>query len=368
MTTPEQLQHKIDFKTKPLGSLGRLEKLALQIGTVQSTVSPILQNPTIVVFAADHGIAKEGVSAYPQEVTFQMVRNFLQDGAAINVFCKQNDISLKIVDAGVNYDFEPNDNLIHAKIDNGTRNFLYQKAMTETQLQQCFDKGKEIVNSIFEKGCNIIGFGEMGIGNTSSATMLMSYLCNLPIDECVGRGTGLNDIQLENKIAILKQAQAFHGKIENPKEVLQTFSGFEIAQMCGAMLIAFEKNMLIMVDGFIATNAFLAAYKINPSIIDNAIFCHLSDESGHQNLLNYLNAEPLLTLNMRLGEGTGCAVAYPIIKSAVSFLNNMASFERAGVKNKKNNERRNKNIFHSFTPKRWLLSVISCEIIIYFRS
>lgn len=330
----DQLLHKIDFKTKPIGALGTLEKLALQIGQIQNTLTPKLTNPTIVVFAGDHGIAKEGVSAYPQEVTFQMVMNFLQGGAAINVFSKQNNIDLKIVDAGVNFDFEPNENLINAKIAHGTKSFLTEKAMTEVQLQQCFDTGSEIVNSIYEDNCNVIGFGEMGIGNTSSATMLMSYLCNLPIEKCVGRGTGLNDIQLENKIAILKQAQIFHGEIENPKNVLQTFGGFEVAQMCGAMLAAFKNNMLILVDGFIASNAFLVAYKLNPAVINNAIFCHLSDEFGHHKLLNYLNAEPLLKLNMRLGEGTGCAVAYPIMESAVSFLNNMASFESAGVTNK----------------------------------
>lgn len=330
----DQLLHKIDFKTKPIGALGTLEKLALQIGQIQNTLTPKLTNPTIVVFAGDHGIAKEGVSAYPQEVTFQMVMNFLQGGAAINVFSKQNNIDLKIVDAGVNFDFEPNENLINAKIAHGTKSFLTEKAMTEVQLQQCFDTGSEIVNSIYEDNCNVIGFGEMGIGNTSSATMLMSYLCNLPIEKCVGRGTGLNDIQLENKIGILKQAQIFHGEIENPKNVLQTFGGFEVAQMCGAMLAAFKNNMLILVDGFIASNAFLVAYKLNPAILNNAIFCHLSDEFGHHKLLNYLSAEPLLKLNMRLGEGTGCAVAYPIMESAVSFLNNMASFESAGVTNK----------------------------------
>lgn len=335
MSIKDKLQHKIDFKTKPIGALGTLEKLALQIGTIQNTLSPTLQNPTIVVFAADHGIAKEGVSAYPQEVTFQMVLNFLQGGAAINVFSKQNSINLKIVDAGVNFDFEENKNLFNLKIDKGTKSFLKDKAMTENQLQQCFEKGKEIVNQILKERCNIIGFGEMGIGNTSSATMLMSYLCNFPIEKCVGRGTGLNDIQLENKISILKQAQAFHGKIENPKEILQTFGGFEIAQMCSAMLTAFENKMTILIDGFIASCAFLVAHKLNPEIINNAIFCHLSDEFGHQNLLNYLKAEPLLKLNLRLGEGTGCAVAYPIIESAISFLNNMASFESAGVSNKK---------------------------------
>jgi nicotinate-nucleotide--dimethylbenzimidazole phosphoribosyltransferase len=330
----EQLQHKIDFKTKPIGALGLLEKVALQIGSIQNTLTPKLQNPTIIVFAGDHGIAKEGVSAYPQEVTFQMVMNFLQGGAAINVFSNQNNINLKVVDAGVNFDFEPNDKLHINKIGYGTKSFLNQKAMNESELQMCFDKGSEIVNEIFKSNCNIIGFGEMGIGNTSSATMIMSYLCDLPIEKCVGRGTGLNDVQLANKIEILKQAQMFHGKIENPKDVLQTFGGFEIAQMCSAMLTAFEHNILILVDGFIATNAFLMAYKLNPSIISNSMFCHLSDEFGHKNLLEYIGVEPLLKLNMRLGEGTGCAVAIPIINSAVSFLNDMASFESAGVTNK----------------------------------
>jgi nicotinate-nucleotide--dimethylbenzimidazole phosphoribosyltransferase len=330
----EQLQQKIDFKTKPIGSLGSLEKLALQIGLLQNTVTPKLSNQTIVVFAGDHGIAKNGVSAFPQEVTFQMVMNFLQGGAAINIFSNQNNITLKIVDSGVNFDFEINKNLTNAKIAHGTKSFLKEKAMTENQLQQCFDKGAEIVNQIVKNGCNVIGFGEMGIGNTSSATMLMSYLCNLPIEKCVGRGTGLDDLQFENKISILKQAKTFHGHLENPKEVLQTFGGFEIAQMCGAMLSAFENNVLILVDGFIASNAFLVAYKINAEIIQNAVFCHLSDEFGHQNLLNYLGVEPLLKLNMRLGEGTGCAVAYPFIESAVNFLNNMASFESARISNK----------------------------------
>ena len=181
----QNLQHKIDLKTKPLGALGTLEKLALQIGTVQNSLSPTLQNPTIIVFAGDHGIAKNGVSAYPQEVTFQMVANFLNGGAAINVFCEQHKIDLKIVNSGVNFDFEPNPNLINAKISNGTQSFLQEKAMTETQVEQCFAKGNEIVSQVFETGCNVIGFGEMGIGNTSSASMLMSYLCDLPIEKCV---------------------------------------------------------------------------------------------------------------------------------------------------------------------------------------
>lgn len=331
MTITEQLQLKIDRKTKPLGALGTLEKLAFQIGKVQHTLTPVLTQPTLLVFAGDHGIAKSGVSAYPQEVTYQMVMNFLNGGAAINVFSRQNQISIRIIDSGVNFDFKSHELLINAKVAHGTLNFLESPAMTRHQLHVCFAEAAKIVDQVFEKNCNIIGFGEMGIGNTSSATMLMSYICKLPVEDCVGRGTGLNEKQLEAKIRLLRQAGDFHGTIDDPLTVLQTFGGFEIAQMCAAMLAAFDKNMLLMIDGFIAGSALLVASQLRPEILNNAIFCHLSEERGHQILLQYLNADPLLKLNMRLGEGTGCALAYPLINNAVAFLNQMASFESAGV-------------------------------------
>jgi nicotinate-nucleotide--dimethylbenzimidazole phosphoribosyltransferase len=330
-TFEQELIEKINFKTKPLGALGLLEQLALQIGRVQQSLSPVLHKPTIIVFAGDHGIAAEGVSAYPPEVTHQMVMNFLRGGAAVNVFCRQHHITLKVVDAGVNFTFEPHTQLVNAKIAHGTQSFLHQKAMTEAQLEKCFDWGAQLVADVAKTGCNVIGFGEMGIGNTSAASLIMSYLCTLPIEECVGRGTGLNDAQLEKKRSILRQAQGFHGPLASAEAVLQAVGGFEIAQMCGAMRAAYAQNMLILVDGFIATTAFLAACQINPKIRNNAIFCHQSDESGHRQLLNYLNAKPILNLQMRLGEGTGCAVAFPIIQSAVAFLNDMASFESANV-------------------------------------
>lgn len=326
------LQQKIDNKTKPLGSLGELEKLALQIGNIQNSLNPKLSNPTILVFAGDHGV--EGVSAFPSEVTAQMVFNFLQGGAAINVFCQQHDIAIKIIDAGVNYDFQSQSELIDAKIAKGTKNYLHDAAMTMAELDLCFDKSSEIVETVYQGGCNIIGFGEMGIANTSSASLIMSQLSGIPLAQCVGRGTGLSDEQLQNKLKILTQAQNKHPNLTKPKQILATFGGFEIAQICGAMLAAYQKNMLLMIDGFIASAAFLVAQNIEPKIQQNAIFCHLSDESGHKLLLEYLNAKPLLQLGMRLGEGTGCAVAYPIINSAVSFLNNMASFDSAGVSNK----------------------------------
>lgn len=334
MTLTEQLQQKINQKTKPLGALGKLEKLALQIGKVQKTLTPRLQNPTIVVFASDHGIAQEGVSAYPQEVTYQMVLNFLRGGAAINVFCRQNHLALKVVDAGVKHHFEPYADLILAKAGMGTKNFLREQAMTPQELHFCLGKGKEIVQKIAETGCNVIGFGEMGIGNTSAASMLMSYFCQLPMEQCVGKGTGVDEKRLLHKIEVLKKAQNFHGTITDPYLILQTFAGFEMAQMCGAMLEAFRRNMLILVDGFIATSVFLAAQAVETAIRENAIFCHQSNEAGHRLMLEYLQAEPVLHLDMRLGEGTGCAVAFPIIQSAVTFLNEMASFESAGVSEK----------------------------------
>lgn len=329
------IQHKIDQKTKPLGALGQLEKIALQIALIQGNTSPQLIKPHLLVFAGDHGIANEGVSAYPQEVTFQMVMNFLNGGAAINVFCRQHHFSIKIVDAGVNYEFPKYAaNLINFKIGKGTKNFLHEPAMSIQEAGECIQKGASLVQDVFKTGCNVIGFGEMGIGNTTSASILMSLICKLPVEECVGKGTGLTDEQLKNKISIIQRAIAHHGKLNSPLELLATFGGFEIAQLCGAMLQAAELQMLILVDGFISSSAFLVASAMHPEIKEYAIFCHQSDEAGHKKMLNYLQTQALLNLNMRLGEGTGVAVAYPIIQSAVFFLNEMASFESAGVSNK----------------------------------
>jgi nicotinate-nucleotide--dimethylbenzimidazole phosphoribosyltransferase len=332
----EQVQHKIDFKTKPLGALGELEAIVKQIALVQGTLNPELIAPHIVVFAGDHGIAREGVSAYPQDVTWQMVFNFMQGGAAINVFCKQNDISLHVVDCGVNYTFSLEANIIHKKIGMGTKSFLHEAAMTELECDTAFANGSSVVKSIVESsGCNIIGFGEMGIGNTSSAAMIMHFITSLAIEKCVGRGTGVDDKKLKLKIDILKRSlTSRHLMLQSEKTLLQNFGGFEIASMVGAMLQAKALNMTIMVDGFIATAAFLVAHQMNNTVIDNAIFCHQSNESGHKYMLEYLGVKPILNIGMRLGEGTGCAVAYPIIKSAVAFMNEMASFESAGVSNK----------------------------------
>lgn len=334
MNIKEALLSKINNKTKPPGSLGILENIALQIGCIQDTLTPVLNNPTIVVFAGDHGIVREGVSPFPQEVTYQMVFNFLQGGAGINVFSRQNGIAIKIVDAGVNFNFDPHPDLIDAKIDHGTKSYLDEPAMTAIQCNNAIEKGAAIVQDIYASGCNVIGFGEMGIGNTSSAAIIMSLLCNLPLEMCIGRGTGLDDAGLERKKVILQQAIANHSFDKTPLNVLTVFGGFEIAMICGAMLKAAELKMTILVDGFITTAALLVAKGMNEQVPDYCIYSHQSHEQGHTLMLKYLKASPILHLGMRLGEGTGAAVAYPIIQSAVNFLNQMASFESAGVSNK----------------------------------
>ena len=330
-----ELQHKINTKTKPLGALGKLETVALKIGLIQQTLTPELRQPTIIIFAGDHGATAEGISPYPQEVTYQMVLNFLGGGAAINVFCQQNGLAIKIVDVGVNFDFEPHPHLIYAKVAHSTKNYLREPAMTREQCLAALTNGADIVQGMQANGCNIIGFGEMGIGNTSSASLLMSLLADIPIEACVGRGTGLDDVGLQRKQQLLAQAIQKHlDKLsvdDRALSVLATFGGFEIVTMAGAMLKAAELRMIVMVDGFIASAALLAAAALNPAVLDYCIFTHQSNEQGHQRLLAHLKAEPLLNLDMRLGEGTGVAVAYPLIQASVNFLNEMASFESAQV-------------------------------------
>jgi nicotinate-nucleotide--dimethylbenzimidazole phosphoribosyltransferase len=325
-----QLQHQINIKTKPIGALGKLEKLALKIGLIQQTIKPVILHPTMLIFAADHGIVAEGVSPYPQEVTWQMVMNFVNGGAAINVFAKQNGWKINIIDAGVNTRFSESLPIHHVKINYGTKNFLHEPAMTEMELKKAVETGEEFINFHKKEGSNCVAFGEMGIGNTSSAAVIMSKILKLPIEECVGRGTGLDDAGLRRKTDVLKKAILKHEVID-PKSILQTFGGFEIAMMAGAMLRAAEQKMLIIVDGFIVTSALLIAHALHPEVLDYCVFAHQSDENGHQKMLNYFNADPLLKLDMRLGEGTGAALALPLIQASVNFLNDMASFESAGV-------------------------------------
>ncbi|HEY4109884.1 nicotinate-nucleotide--dimethylbenzimidazole phosphoribosyltransferase [Puia sp.] len=334
-----QLQQLIDNKTKPLGALGRLEEIALQIGLIQGTTHPQLNRPYIVVFAGDHGIAATGlVNPYPQAVTAQMVLNFITGGAAINVFCRQHHLGLTVVDAGVKFDFEAGlfpGKLITQKIGYGTRNYLETEAMTADETAKAVELGKQVITELYAGGTNCIGFGEMGIGNTSSAALIMSYCTGIAVEDCVGRGTGVNDEQLLLKKQTLRKAYERHLAVITAQldamTILRCVGGFEIAMMVGAYQKATELKMVVLVDGFITTAALMLAKLLNPAVQDNCFFSHTSGESGHVAMLDHLGARPLLDLRMRLGEGTGAAMAYPLLQSAIHFLREMASFESAGV-------------------------------------
>jgi len=331
------LQHKIDRKTKPLNALGQLEVVAKQIGLIQQSLNPQLTQPQMLVFAGDHGAAQAGVSAYPQDVTWQMVENFLAGGAAINVFARRNGIDLAVVDAGVAHDFGPRAGLIDAKVAPGTANYIEQPAMTPEQCAMAIARGADLVTNLAASGCNVVGFGEMGIGNTASASLITHCLTGVALADCVGRGTGLNDAGLARKQALLEQAlQRYRngGGTDEALNVLAEFGGFEIAMLVGAMLAAAQAKMVLLIDGFIVGSAALTAARLAPALTAYCIFCHRSVEPGHTAQLQALGAEPLLDLGLRLGEGTGAVLAWPLVQAAVNFLNEMASFESAGVSGK----------------------------------
>ncbi|SAK39624.1 nicotinate-nucleotide--dimethylbenzimidazole phosphoribosyltransferase [Caballeronia temeraria] len=333
-TLEAELRRIIDMKTKPPGSLGRLEAIALQMGLIQRTTKPGIERPAMIVFAGDHGIAKEGVSSYPQEVTAQMVANFLAGGAAINALSRSVGMSLEVVDAGVATPIPIDHGYERLSLGLGTRNFAHERAMSRETALEGIARGAARVRHHASLGTNVIGFGEMGIANTSAAACLMSRLCDLPIDECVGRGTGLDDHGLAHKRDVLSNALAFHRDSGDAIDTLATFGGFEIAMMTGAYLAAACEGMTILVDGFIATSALLVASKIAPDVLDYCVFAHASNETGHRRMLAHFDAAPLLQLDLRLGEGTGAALALPILRAAVAFVDEMASFESAGVSNK----------------------------------
>lgn len=326
-----QLDAAINNKTKPLGSLGMLETLARQIGLIQQTRDITLEQPAILVFAADHGVVAEGVSVYPQDVTWQMVENFLADGAAINVFARQNQCALYIVDAGVKHDFGPREGLLDRKIALGTHNFAVEAAMSPQQCAAALQAGMDLAAGL--QG-NLVGFGEMGIGNTTAAAALMHKLTGIPAAQCVGAGTGLSLDGVLHKQHVIEAAVAMHASVNEPLAVLATFGGFEIAMMAGAMLKAAERRMILLIDGFIVTSALLVAARLQPSILDYCVFSHCSDENGHRQLLEHLGARALMQLDLRLGEGTGSALALPLLHASVNFLHQMATFESAQVSEK----------------------------------
>jgi nicotinate-nucleotide--dimethylbenzimidazole phosphoribosyltransferase len=327
----DALRERIDAKTKPRGALGRLEELALRLGRMQGTTSPELRGGVVLVFAGDHGLAAEGVSPFPSAVTAQMVENFLAGGAAINVFARQNGLELKVVDAGVAAELPPRPALIAAKVRAGTRNALHGPALTAEEVEECLRRGSEIVDTMAAGGSNAVLFGEMGIGNTSAAALLMSALTGEPIDGCAGRGAGHDDAGLERKRAVLAAVRARHGETDGARRALEFYGGCEIAMMAGAMLAAAERRMVIVNDGFIVSAALLCAARIEPRVLDYAVSAHGSAEHGHGRVLAALGQRPLLDLGLRLGEGTGAALAWPLLTAACGFLREMATFGSAGV-------------------------------------
>ncbi|MEN9451421.1 MAG: nicotinate-nucleotide--dimethylbenzimidazole phosphoribosyltransferase [Pseudomonadota bacterium] len=324
----KRLQHVIDHKTKPLGSLGRLEALAVQLGLILNTDQPRLQQPQMVVFAGDHGLAARGVSAYPSDVTWQMVENFLAGGAAVSVLARQHGLALTVVDAGVAKDIAPRAGLQIRKMAYGTADASQGPAMTADQCLSAMAAGADLIKGL---PGNAVLFGEMGIGNTSSAALLMARLTGLPLDQCVGRGTGLDDAGVQRKLAVLQQALQANANAAQPLDALAALGGFEIAMMCGAMLEAAAQKRVVVVDGFISSSAALVAHAMQPDMLSCCVFAHQSDESGHARMLNHLGVQPLLHLGLRLGEGSGAALAWPLLESACAILRDMASFESAGV-------------------------------------
>jgi nicotinate-nucleotide--dimethylbenzimidazole phosphoribosyltransferase len=325
------LQHLIDHKTKPLGALGRLESLALQLGLILGSTAPELTQPQMVVFAADHGLAARGVSAYPSDVTWQMVENFLAGGAAVSVLARQHGLALTVVDAGVAKDIAPRAGLQLRKVAPGTADCSSGPAMSAAQCDQALAAGADVVRGL---PGNVLLLGEMGIGNTSSAALLMAQLTGEPLNLCVGRGTGLDDAGMQRKLAVLQHALSLHADAREPLAALAALGGFEIAMMCGAVLEAAAQRRVIVVDGFIASSAVLVAQALQPLVLQRCVFAHQSDESGHARMLARMGAQgvqPLLHLGLRLGEGSGAALAWPLLQSACAILREMASFGSAGV-------------------------------------
>ena len=325
------LRFKIDNLTKPKGSLGTLEELALQVGLIQQTLSPSLKCPQNIIFCADHGIEAEGISVSPREVTWQQTIHFTQGNGGVNFLCRQHGFQLKVVDAGVDYDLPTDRGIIDKKIRKGTRNFLYEAAMTEDEMNRCVEYGAEIVHQCHNEGSNVLSFGEMGIGNTSASSLWMTCFTGIPLLQCVGAGSGLNNDGIRHKYGVLKRALDNYAGDGSTIDIIRYFGGYEMVMAIGAMLQAAELGIIILVDGFIMTNCILAASKLYPEVLDYAVFGHCGDESGHRLVLNALQAKPILSLGLRLGEGTGAICAYPILDSAVRMINEMDSFVGASV-------------------------------------
>ncbi len=337
----QALQDTLNNKTKPLGSLGRLEDVALKIGQILGSTAPVLEQPQMVVFAGDHGLTARGISAFPSDVTWQMVENFLAGGAAVSVLSKQNGIALTVVDCGVKHDFlaglpagatRPGLQVRKALgAEQGTADSSAQPAMTPAQRDQALQHGIALVKGL---PGNALLLGEMGIGNTSAASMLLARLGGLDIAVCTGAGTGLDAPAVQRKTEVLREVLALHAEATAPLDALAAFGGFEIATMVGAVLQAAQERRVIVVDGFIATSAIVVAHALQPLVLQRCVFAHRSGERGHEFMLQHLGVQALLDLGLRLGEGSGAALAWPLLQSACTVLRDMASFASAGVSEK----------------------------------
>ncbi|RKJ96374.1 nicotinate-nucleotide--dimethylbenzimidazole phosphoribosyltransferase [Alicycliphilus denitrificans] len=329
-----RLQARIDGKTKPLGALGRLEALALRLGLILGTETPELHAPQMLVCAADHGLAARGVSAYPSDVTWQMVENFLAGGAAVSVLARQHGLALTVADCGVAREVPARaaapgaPRLVHCRVAAGTQDASGGPAMSAAQCAQALQNGRDIVRGL---PGNVLLLGEMGIGNTSVASLLLARLAGVPLAECTGAGTGLDAAGIARKQAVLEQALAANQGATGPLDALAALGGFEVATLAGAVLQAASERRVIVVDGFITSAAVLVAARLAPAVLERCVFSHRSGERGHARMLEALRAEPLLDLGLRLGEGSGAALAWPLLESACRVLREMASFASAGV-------------------------------------
>ena len=329
------IQEKIDNLNKPKGSLGRLEELAMQVCLVQQTLEPSLAHPCHLLLGGDHGIEREGVSVSPREVTWQQMINFTRGGGGVNMFCRQHGFKLRIVDVGVDYDFSNVPGIIDRKIARGTKNFLYEPAMSEEEFDRAIQIGSDLVDDCVKEGCRVLCIGEMGIGNTSPSSIWMSLFGDIPLKDCIGAGAGLNNDGIRHKYEVLSKALSRHQSSLSPLTShllpLRIFGGFEMIAAIGAMLRAAELHLIILIDGFIMTACALGAILLYPASQDYMIFTHCGDEAGHKMMLDIVDAKPLLHFGLRLGEGTGDLCAYPLVDSAVRMMNEMNNFEKAQI-------------------------------------
>ena len=329
------IQAKIDNLNKPKGSLGRLEELAMQVCLIQQTLEPSLAHPCHLLLGGDHGIEREGVSVSPREVTWQQMINFTKGGGGVNMFCRQHGFKLRIVDVGVDYDLSGVEGILDRKIARGTKNFLYEPAMSEDEFDRAIKIGSDLVDDCVAEGCRVLCIGEMGIGNTSPSSIWMSLFGDIPLKDCIGAGAGLDNDGIRHKYEVLSKALSRHQSSLSPLTShllpLRSFGGFEMIAAIGAMLRAAELQLSVLVDGFIMTACALGAIRLYPAAQDYMVFTHCGDEAGHKMMLDIVGAKPLLHLGLRLGEGTGALCAFPIIDSAVRMMNEMNNFEGAKI-------------------------------------